>query len=263
MDRQLQHNGKTAVYADCSTLPYIDLHKEIRRKSVVVASEGLTVASDSPIRQVTDALDWMKWLPFCAQAYHISPHPEDYILLPTIICPSDLPNRNGVGFPLRELVAWEPEMKRQVYRGWKGCPTFSEHANTDNTKARGVVIDSVMKKVQGVHGNLWKVMGLAAFDRNKYPDVAHRLLTRTTTTVSMGAYVSSYSCGACGAPAGSCGHINLRRPRDFYLDSATGKLVYRKCHGITPFELSEVQTPAWSVAESPHTIDLANKTAYQ
>jgi hypothetical protein len=87
-------------------------------------------------------------------------------------------------------------------------------------------------------------VGLAAFDRNKYPDVAHRLLSRQTTTVSMGCYVSSYSCGLCGAPAGSCNHINLRRPRDFYIDSVTGKLVYRKCHGLTPFELSEVQVPA-------------------
>lgn len=260
------HQGKIAVYADCDTLGPIDLHNEIKRKSVVVASEGVQVMSDSPLRQIGDALDWTSWLPFCAKSYCISPNPEDYVLLPTIICPSDLPNRNGVGFPLNELTRWDPETHQQVYRGWKGCPTYSEHQNNDHTKARGVVIDSVLRKVEGVHGNFWKVLGLAAFDRNKYPDVAQRLLTRRTTTVSMGALVSAYSCSVCGqqiSDHGTCGHINLRNKLDFGIDGRTGKLIYRRCHGIVPFELSEVQVPAWRVAESTHTLDLKNMTAYQ
>lgn len=267
MTKLIQNASRTkhAVYADCDSFGLaIDVHKEIKNKSIsIVAGEGINVTASSGISEISPALDWLSWLPFCAKSYNISPNPEDYVLLPTIICPSDIPNRNGVAFPLAELVRWCPELRQQVYKGWKGCPTYTEHQNSDHKQARGVVIDSVMRPVKDFQGNIWKVLGLCAFDRTKYPDVAHRLLTRQTTTVSMGAYVEGYSCGLCGADAGMCTHINLRRPRDFYIDSATGRLVYRKCHGLTPFEVSEVETPAWSVAESPHTIDMASGTAYQ
>lgn len=256
--------NRFAVYADCDAMGgAIDMHKQLKSKNITLASDGINVTPGSEITQVSQSLDWLSWLPFCAQEYQISADPADYVLLPTIICPSDIPNRNGVSFPRSELVRWCPEIHQQVYKGWKGCPTFSEHQNDDHKRARGVVIDSVMRPIKDFQGNLWKVLGLCAFDRTKYPDVAHRLLSRQTTTVSMGAYVQGYSCGLCGAPAGECTHINLRRPRDFYIDSKTGGLVFRKCHGLTPFEVSEVQTPAWTVAESPHTIDLSTNTAYQ
>ena len=261
---QNKARDRFAVYADCDSFgAAIDVHKEIQRKNIQVAGDGINVTSDSGISLVSASLDWTAWLPFCAKEYHISPDPADYVLLPTIICPSDIPNRNGVSFPLGELVKWDPETHQQVFRGWKGCPTYSEHQNSDCKQARGVVIDAVLRPVKDYQGGIWKVLGLCAFDRTKFPDVAHRLLTRQTTTVSMGAYVAGYSCGLCGAPAGSCSHINLRRPRDFYIDHATGGLVFRKCHGLQPFEVSEVAVPAWSVAESPHTIDFAASTAYQ
>ncbi len=250
--------GKFVVYADCDTFNQpIDVHSALKKKDLVVESGNLVVTASSDVNAVTNALDWLNWLPFCAKEYKTSPDPRDYVLMPTIICPSDIPNRNGVGFPLHELVRWDPEAHQQVYKGWKGCPTFSEHDNMDNNKSRGMVVDSVMRKVNGFEGNIYKVLGLAAFDRTKYPEVASRLLNRDTTTVSMGALVTSYSCGLCGAAAGHCGHINLKRPRDFYLDPVSGGLVYRKCHGISAFELSEVQVPAWAVAESPFTVDMS------
>lgn len=260
MSRVSTLNGRFAVYADCDFFNRpIDVFASLKKKDLVIEGGAIQVTASSEVNAVTATLDWMKWLPFCAKEYAISRNPEDYVLMPTIICPSDIPNRNGVGFPLQELVKWDPETHRQVFRGWKGCPTYSEHDNNDCKRARGVVVDVTMRKVQGYQGNIYKVMGLAGFDRNKYPEVAHRLLTRQTRTVSMGALVSRYSCGLCHSPAGHCGHINLRRPRDFYMDAVTGKLVYRKCHGIRPFELSEVDTPAWFTAESPLVVDMSTQ----
>lgn len=256
--------NKFAVYADAAGMGMVvDLHKEMKNKSVVIEGDRIQVTATSELNAVSSQLDWKDWLPYCAKEYNISDKVEDYILLPTIICPSDFPNRNGVGFPLEELIKWDPEIHQQAFRGWKGCPSYEEHKNDDCKQARGVVIDSVLRKVKGFKGNIFKVLGLAAFDRNKYPDLAHRLLTRQQTDVSMGAMVEGYRCSLCNALAGGCGHINLRRPRDFYIDNATGRLVYRKCVGIQPFELSSVATPAWTVSSSAMTIDLSTGNAYK
>ena len=254
MSRNLLHREKFAVYADCEDVGVsVDMHKEVKRKNIVVADAGIDVSSSSSLNSIVDRMDWGTWLPAAADAYNISPNVNDYVLKPTIICPTDLPNRNGVGFPLKELTAWDMETHMQVYKGWKGCPTFSDHDNTDPLKARGVVVDVIIKPVKGYQGNIWKVFGLAAFDRSKYPDVAQRILTGERRTVSMGAYVESYACSICNSEVGKCEHTSNSRhkltPMDFGLDPVTGKLIYRNCIGITPFELSEVEVPAWSVSE--------------
>ena len=257
--------NKIAVYADCE--PYgngpIDMHKEFKNKNLVSSKGSIVTAnSQTVLNKMTPVLDWESWLPSAAQAYNISADPKDYILLPTIICPADIPNRNGVSFPDEELTKWNMEAHQPVYKAWKGCPTFSEHENEDPLQARGVVLDVIRRRAKGFKGDVFKIFGLAAFDRSKYPDVAQRLLSRYTTTVSMGAYVDRYECGLCGAEAGRCNHINMRNAFDFGIDPATGGLIYRICRGITPFELSEVQVPAWSVSESPLAIDLAAQEAF-
>jgi len=259
MSRIQMSGGKFAVYSDCDTFNSpIEVHKALKSKDLVIESDTLQVTASSDVNAVSSQLDWLKWLPFCAKEYNISKDPADYVLMPTIICPSDVPNRNGVGFPLQELVKWDPDNHRQVYKGWKGCPTYVEHDNSDCRRSHGVVVDATMRKVQGFQGGVWKVLGLTAFDRSKSPELAHQILTRQRDAVSMGALVAGYTCGLCGVQAGCCSHINLRRPRDFYLDAVTGKLVYRRCYGISPFEVSSVATPAWAVALSPQVVDLTN-----
>ena len=57
---------------------------------------------------ILNELDWKTWLPFAAKPYHISPNPDDYVIVATPIIPSDLPNRNGVGFPLNQLLKFDP-----------------------------------------------------------------------------------------------------------------------------------------------------------
>ena len=261
----IRTNGKRfAVYADCDSFNRpIDMHSEMKAKNVIREGQRLQVTASSEMNAVGNRLDWLNWLPWAAKKYNVSADPQDYILLPTIICPSDIPNRNGVGFPMEELLAFDLETHRQVYQNWKGCPTFVEHDNEDPGKAKGMVVDVAFRMQNGVKGRLGKVLGFAAFDRTRDPALGQRLLTRQVTDVSMGTYVNSYTCSVCHAEFGMCRHMDKRSPRNLGIDPQTGKLIYRRCHGLTPFELSSVATPAWSVAESPHVIDLKNNVAYR
>lgn len=70
----------------------------------------------------------LSFLPFAAQNYSISPNIDDYLIFTTLICPSDLPNRNGIAFPLSELIKFTPTPSpHMVYKGWNGCPVHLEH----------------------------------------------------------------------------------------------------------------------------------------
>ena len=256
--KSLGKDRRFAVYSACESFNKpIEVHKEVKSKNVAFEAGKMQVTASSEIGAVTNRLDWLSWLPSAAAQYNTSTDPNDYVLLPTIICPSDIPNRNGVAFPLQELLRFDVDTHRMAYQNWKGCPTFLEHDNEDHTKAKGMVLDAVLRKAHGYQGNIHKVLGLAAFDRTRDPALVHRLLTRELKEVSMGAMVDTYTCSVCGREIGECRHLDAKRPRDFYLDSMTGKLVHRCCVGIYPFELSAVAVPAWTVAESTHTIDLA------
>ena len=84
----------------------------------------------------TQGID-LSFLPFAARNYHISPNIDDYVIFQTIICPSDLPNRNGIAFPLNELARFtETPNPHFVYKGWVGCPIFIEHCVPGNTLIR-------------------------------------------------------------------------------------------------------------------------------
>lgn len=254
--RKLVNGNRHAVYSFVeSGLSPIDVHKESKKSGLMsVASTGELVLDHPAIRetdgsQIHIPLDLKTWLPFAAKVYHISPDPSDYVIVPVIVMPSDLPNRNGVGFPLTELIKWDPEVGRQSYKTWKGMPTYSEHQNDDYTKARGVIADAMMRKLHGFNqGRIWKVLLLLTFDRSKYPDVAHRILTGETNSYSMGAWVSSYQCSYCNAEVGKCSHI--RPNQTGVISNINGELVYRKAIGIRGFECSEVATPAYISAIS-------------
>lgn len=228
-------------------------------------------------------LDYVTWLPFAAKKYQVSPNIEDYVISVTPICPADLPNRNGYGFPLHELTDFiPPPVARQAYKAWAGCPMHYEHDNEDFRKAIGIVLDSSLTKVKGYgNGALWKVMGLSAVDKTKEPDIAHAVATKAIQTYSMGCDASEISCSYCGTRAQivgiknktdprtgavifdkktgkpekapvykTCSHINMDNDLDWYvLEDYEGKhLVYRNAHGLAPFEFSVVKDPAWTTA---------------
>lgn len=255
------YNGKReAVYSFAEeALPAIDIHKEMKKSGrIQQASNGqLLVESPDLIGMPQIPLDFNTWLPFSAPHYHISPNPEDYILTPVIVMPSDIPNRNGVAFPLKELIAFNPDMGMQAYKTWKGKPTHLEHANNDITKAYGVIADSFLRPLKGWSNNMvWKVLLLLAFDRSKHADVTEKIESGEFNSYSMGAWVGSYTCSYCGAEVGKCSHIDKDRPQMYDLN---GKLVFRNCHDIVGFECSSVGTPAYISAISDKTLLLSKK----
>ena len=201
----------------------------------------------------------LSWLPFAAQTYKISPHIESYIIKNMPICPSDLPNRNGVSFPIQELVKYQPPpISRQVYKAWSGCPVHLEHDNEDCTKALGVILDTALVPIKGYgNGKHWNVMGLIAIDKDKYPDIAQDVLSNKINTGSMGAMADSFSCGVCGHEAGeksflNCAHISSTKNVNWKIIDYMGHktVAFLKAHGLSPIEYSMVRDPAWAPALS-------------
>ena len=195
-------------------------------------------------------LDFQQWLPFAAPKYKISSDIKDYIIVPVIAVPSDLPNRNRIAFPLKQLLAFNPEMGCQAYRTWVGKPTYSEHKNDVIEEAYGVVADTSMVKLNGwAGGKIWKLLMLAAFDRSKYIERVAAIANGEINSYSMGAWVSEYTCSVCNAEVGKCQHVDLRDTRAT-LTQVNDRLAFKNCGGIVGFELSTVENPAWVTAIS-------------
>lgn len=251
-----KHNNRNIEYADALGFHpgVIDVHKALKTKDIVqVKNKPLVVKAsfgEATDNTFLEKLDVTTWLPFAAPKYHISPHIEDYIFVPVFTIPSDLPNRNGVAFPLRSLLEFRPERGMQAYKTFKGQPVQYEHDNLDITKASGVIIDASLKRLNGYgQGKVWKLMELLAIDRSKNPQLAMDVLSNNRNSYSMGALVESYSCSYCNSPLGQCNHITARQGCvDFY--EKDGKLVFKNVHGIDGIETSSVATPAYHCANS-------------
>lgn len=206
----------------------------------------------------TQGID-LSFLPFAARNYHISPNIDDYVIFQTIICPSDLPNRNGIAFPLNELAKFtETPNPHFVYKGWVGCPLHIEHENEDPTKAIGVILDTSLVKCSEEYGNgkLYNVIGILAIDKTKDPEMAERFASGGIDTVSMGALASYFTCSICGAvidDSHTCPHIQSKDVVNFSpIEDADGNIhiAYLNAHCIEPIETSIVKDPAWAPALS-------------
>jgi len=247
--RKLTQGSKIAVYADAEGyFKPISLHQELKKSGRLTQTARSTTLA-MPELNTEIPLDFPTWLPFSAPHYHISSRIEDYLIVPVIIMPSDLPNRNSVGFPLRELVKFIPEYGMQAYKTWKGQPTHLEHANSDITKAYGVIADSFLRPMK-THGQnkIWKLMHLLTFDRSKHPELTTRIDNGEINSYSMGAYVDSYTCSYCGSDLGKCYHLNPKAQGEFY--ELENKLVHKNVRGVKGFETSAVGDPAYVSAIS-------------
>jgi hypothetical protein len=156
-----------------------------------------------------------------------------------------------------------PPMNRLVYQAWRFCPVHLEHDNEDHTKAHGVILDTTFAKVQGYGGGkIWKVLGLLAIDKNKYPDVAKKVLDGTINTYSMGAMVDCFKCGFCGAECWhdpqterhvGCHHITSIKNVNWGVEKSydgQSHMSFLNAYGISPIECSIVEDPAWAPALS-------------
>lgn len=249
--RKIHNHHGYAHYADAVRSPgVIDVHAAAKSKSLVLSAEGIDVR-DAAARSLVGVqqLDFASWLPAAAKEYIISPNVEDYILTPVLTIPSDLPNRNCVGFPLNELLKFNVEAGRLAYKTFIGKPVHIEHDNEDPLKAIGVIVDAVIRPTANYgDGKMWRLFKLLAIDRTKNPFIAQKILARELNTYSMGAWVKNFTCSYCYAEIGKCNHLHASKPRDFY--ELNGKLVYRLCKEINGFETSVVFDPAYSVAAS-------------
>ena len=209
------------------------------------------------------------WLPFAASVYNISAKVEDYVSVPVIILPTDLPNRNLTAFPFEELSNFNPMSGDLTYRGWKGKPVHIEHDNLIPDRAIGAIVDVSMRKLPVRGGaDLYKVVAMLAVDTTKGA-VPKDIVSGRRTDYSMGAWVKEYSCSVCGArgvvkpnmkskwEAVSCGRKHTApdrngHPRFFDLPSGGQTLGFLNAHNIMPFEVSSVAVPAYASAATNH-----------
>lgn len=196
------------------------------------------------------------WLPFAAKTYEFSPNLEDFIYTITPILPSDLPNRNGIAFPLNELTRFQPPpIARMVYKAWAGCPIHEEHQNENYKTAVGVVLDTSLHKIEGFgDGKLWKIMALNAVSKTKDPGLCQEVLNKKIETYSMGAEAEYFTCSYCKRRIqkfNHCQHVDPEAPINWRIETdynGNKHLVFLNAHNLSPIELSIVRDPAWTVA---------------
>lgn len=193
------------------------------------------------------------WLPFAAEVYNISPNIKDYIFVPCTTMLNDLPNRNGVGFPLPELTRFNPEYGTLAYRSWIGKPAHLEHQNKIFHEAKGVIFDTALRSIPKYKGGIFALDFLTGFDRSKDPILANAILKKESTWYSMGAYCRAYSCSYCGSIHGSlkeipCEHVTIGKPQ---LQIIEGWLAYLEAVDPIGFEISAVSEGAFPSSLAP------------
>lgn len=216
-----------------------------------------TIETASPDNQqmVRDALsDAAKLLPFASEVYNISSNISDYILVPVTIMYSDLPNRNLVSFPFRELTRFNPEAGQLAYQTWKGRPCYADHCNNDHTQAKGMILETAMRPVPGYIGDFFKVVTLLGFDRNRDPELTRLIMDGTRNCYSMGALGKDYMCSCCNASmrqsGGRCQHIDITNRGKREIKTFGDKLAYRCISDYIGYEVSSVITPAFNMAST-------------
>lgn len=199
------------------------------------------------------------WLPLAAEKYKVSSNLEDYVVVPVCIMPSDLPNRNGIAFPYKQLLSFNPNpyVKRVAYKTWEGSPTFLEHDNEDYEKAKGVIFAVTMTAIAGAEGNIHRVICLCGFDRTKDEDLYNKIKSGKLSTYSMGSFCEDYRCNICGKTygQGGCEHVSVNKPEfKVYQTKDGNKLAYYEAIDVCGFETSAVSDPAYISAQNSYLL---------
>lgn len=145
-------------------------------------------------------------------------------------------NSNGDIFPEQELV--------RAYRKWKDKPLCIDHKSDSVDYVRGFIVDTYYDR------NLKRVVALCALDKFNYPDLARKVASGYSNSVSMGTAVGKAICSDCGTVA--------RAEKDFCNHMRT-----KSCYGeinvdLSPIELSIVVNGADGKARIKHIIASAN-----
>lgn len=254
------HPHKDWSVETCNTLfagPAVDLHKHSERSlNDVLAQISETAGASNPQGVPLRA---SQVLGFAAEKYGISGKMSDHVAVPIIIMPSDLPNRNKVGFPLKRLSEFDTHTGMLAYETWRHMPTHMEHVNQDYSIAKGMVLDVGIRPMENARSGLWKVNALLSFDRSRDPELANAILTKQRTAYSMGAYVSSYSCSICGAETARkdrpcCDHVSAKSTYDTFIVDGKRRLAHWNTGAFKGFEISSVSVPAYTSAINPELV---------
>ena len=227
-------------------LKVLSIHEELRRKDASVDKHGLVLRSRSK-----NPMD-VEWLKLASSVYQISKDIKDYLMVPLPTMYAGIPNRNGVGFSLKDLASFSPSQGRPTYQTWKGKPVLYEHSDHDDpTTAKGVVLDASLVQDEG----FWKHMAYLAVDRSKDAQLAKDLLSRKLETFSIGCTASRFDCSACGSELGKCSHLDKRKPRNGFgplkgivHSGKDPEIVYSVGRNPIGIEISVVGTPAYPMA---------------
>lgn len=141
-------------------------------------------------------------------------------------------NSNGDIFPEEELV--------KAYRKWVGKPLCIDHKSSSVDHIRGFIVDTVYDR------QLKRVIALCALDKRNYPDLARKVATGYSSSVSMGTAVGKAICSDCGQVA--------KVEADF-CKCMRGRTCYGEINvDLSPIELSIVVNGADPKAHIKHII---------
>jgi hypothetical protein len=226
------------------------MHQIVKHENELRAKQSMVMAGlETEMRSLVS--NGPSILGFASEKYQISADISDYVLVPVVIMPSDLPNRNGIGFPLESLTEFNPEMGMPAYQTWKGKPTHIDHLNQDITKAKGIIFEAAIRPLKGYHGDIWKVVCLCGFDQSKDPMLCNAILSGERNNYSMGAYANGYQCSYCEARVtqeNTCDHVKVGPGIVNFRKMDDGHIAYLMALGTVGFELSNVGYPAYSSA---------------
>ena len=200
----------------------VDVHAAMKKRDARLEAGGTKLTASASVRGMERAPVDIEWLHSAAAAYNVSPSIKDYLMVPVILFYADIPNKNGFGFSLGNLTSWSSEHGTPRYQTWRGKPVFVDHANTDVKQARGLVLDTFIKKVPakdktiaGPAGDYWKLLAYLAVDRGKDKQLAMDIMAKDVTTYSMGTIVSGgYLCSVSGKKVGASPYgLDMKKPR--------------------------------------------------
>lgn len=148
-------------------------------------------------------------------------------------------NSNGDIFPESEL--------KLAYKKWVGKPLCIDHKSSSVDHIRGVIVDTYYDD------KLKRVIGLCALDKINYPDLARKVETGYSASVSMGTGVSCAVCFDCGKTA---------RVESDFCEHMKNKSCYGEINvGLMPIELSIVVNGADPKAKIRNIVAAADSIA--
>lgn len=180
-----------------------------------------------------------------SESYHISPNPEDYIIIPLPIVTVDVPNRNKEAFSLEEVSYFDPRYGCFVYNTFNNKPCHKDHKNQDPTKALGMHLDSSL--IYNPKYDIWKISVLTIWDRTKDAQRVNDIINGKINGYSMGSFVDNFQCNICGA-----NDVNIKPCEHKFgrVYGANNRLAHKNLWGVCYFETSSVGEPADDTAFS-------------